>query len=176
MRGSYRVGTGVEHFSCGAGPEGWRYTSHTDLGDSLDLTLDTDGRVRRLLTVFDGWEIRGGSVGDQVLWVRGEEEHSAVAAGFTGTSPAFDLAVARALRLEVGQTAQVALVELTEPVGAARTVAHGWARTQGPEEGVDRYEVADLATAQRWVLHLAPDVLVSREGDRPAVLAELALT
>lgn len=175
MRGSYRVGEVIEDFSCGAGPLGWRYTSRTDLGDSLDLTVDDDGRVRRIVAVLDGWEIRGGAVGEEVLWVRGEDEHVAAAAGFTGLSPALDLAVARLLALEVGQTAQVTLVELTEPVGAARTVTHGWARTAGPEPGVDRYEVADLATAERWVLHLAAEVLVSREGVRPAVLVDLSL-
>lgn len=186
MRGSYRVGDVTERFSCGAGPLGWRYTATTDLGDTLDLTVDTDGRVRRMLAVLDGWQVRGGAVGDEVVWTRGGaegenehvegagEEHVASAAGFTGASPAFDLATARLLHLEVGQSARVTLVELTEPVGAARTVHHGWARTAGPEPDVDRYEVADLDTGERWVLHLSGEVLVSREGARPAHLLELA--
>lgn len=188
MRGSYQVGDVAEQFSCGSGPAGWRYTSHTDHGDTLDLTVEQDGRVRRVLAVFDGWEVRGGTVGEEVHWVRGDDEHTAVAAGFTGRSPAFDIAVARMLALEVGQTAQVTLVELTDPVGAARTVTHGWGRTEcrePPTDGavdvdrsvdrcVDRYEVADLATGERWVLHLAPEVLVSREGARQAHLADLS--
>lgn len=175
MRGSYRVGEVAERFSCGAGPAGWRYTSTTELGDSLDLTVDDDGRVRRLVAVLDGWEVRGGAVGEELLWVRGETEHRAAAAGFTGSSPAYEVAVARWLGLDVGASSRVALVELTEPVGAARTVQQSWTRTAGPEPDVDRYEVADLATGERWVLHLAGEVLVSREGRSPAVLVELAL-
>ena len=64
-------------------------------------------------------------------------------------------------------------MELTAPVGAARTVTHGWARTADPEDGVMRFEVADLQTAERWVLHVADQVVVSREGARPAVLTSL---
>jgi len=173
VKGSYQLGEVVERFSCGAGPLGWRYTSSTDLGDTLDLTVDDDGRVRRLLAAFDGWEVRGGAVGDELVWVRGEEEHTARAAGFTGSSPAFDLATARLLGLAVGETRRLTLVELTSPVGAARSIRHGWARTVGPEEGVDRYEVADLDTAERWVLHLSSEVLISREGARTAHLVEV---
>ena len=169
MRGSYQVGDRVERFSCGGG----RYTSTDDLGDTLDLTVDDQGRVRRLLAAFDGWAIRGGAVGDELLWVRGEDEHTATGAGFTGASPGFELATARLLGLAVGESKRVTLIELTEPVGAARTVTHGWARTLGPEPGVDRYEVADLDTGERSVLHVAGEVLVSREGRFPAHLLEL---
>ena len=173
MKGSYQLADSQEHFSCGPGPLGWRYTSRTSHGDTLDLTLDPHGVVRRLVADFDGWQVRGGSVGEEVVWVRGEQEHSAVAAGFTGESPAFDIAVARLLDLEVDGPVQVTLVELTAPVGAARTVVHGWTRTADPEVGVQRFEVADLATAERWVLHIAGEVLVSREGSRRAELAAL---
>ncbi len=173
MKGSYQLGDSEEHFACGPGPLGWRYTSRTSHGDTLDLTLDTDGRVRRLAADFDGWALRGGLVGDDVVWVRGDQEHSARAAGFTGDSPAFDIAVARLLALEVGALVQVALVELSAPVGAARTVVHGWTRTPDPEPGVQRFEVADLQTADRWVVHLSGDVVVSREGARSAVLSGL---
>lgn len=173
MKGSYQLADSQEHFSCGPGPLGWRYTSRTTHGDTLDLVLETHGVVRRMEADFDGWAVRGGVVGDEVVWVRGEQEHSAGAKGFTGESPAFDLAVARLLALDVGATVQVSLVELTSPVGAARTVRHGWARTADPEPGVQRYEVADLATAERWVLHVSGEVLVSREGSRPAVLSGL---
>jgi hypothetical protein len=107
------------------------------------------------------------------VWVRGEQEQSAVAAGFTGESPAFDLVVSRMLSLDVGALVQVTLVELTAPVGAPITVRHGWTRTADPEDGVQQFEVADLATAERWVLHVAGEVVVSREGHRPAVLAGL---
>ncbi len=170
MRGRYQVGERVERFSCGGG----RYTSTDEFGDTLDLTVDDQGRVRRLLAAFDGWEVRGGSVGEELYWVRGEDEHTAKAAGFTGSSPGFDLAMVRMLGLAVGESKRVTLVELAQPIGAARTVTHGWARTEGPEPGVDRYEVADLDTAERWVLHVAGEVLVSREGRFPAHLRELA--
>ena len=173
MKGSYQVGDRVERFSCGAGPAGWRYAGVRDDGDAVDLVLDEAGRVLRLTAEHDGWPVRGGVLGDEVLWVRGTEEHRARAAGFTGTSPAYDVAVARLLGLGVGETRQVALVEVTEPVGAARTVQHGWARTAGPEPDVERYEVADLQTGERWVLHLSGEVVVSREGRNPAHLQTL---
>jgi hypothetical protein len=172
VRGRYRVGDAVEEFSCGAGPQGWRYVGSRD-GDSLDLTLDEVGRCVRLLASFDGWDVRGGSVGEEVLWTRGEDEHIAVAAGFTSSSPAFDLATARLLGLEVGESRQLALVELTDPVGAALTVTHAWLRTESLEPDVSRFEVADLATGDRWVLHLSGGVLVSREGSRSAHLVSL---
>lgn len=173
MKGRYRVG-GVEEeeFSCGAGPQGWRYVGSRH-GDALDLTVDAAGRCVRLLASFDGWDVRGGSVGEEVLWTRGEDEHVATAAGFTGSSPAFDLATARLLGLQVGQSRQLALVELTEPVAAARTVTQAWVRTDGPEPDIERYEVADLDTGERWVVHLSGGVLVSREGSRPAHLVSL---
>jgi hypothetical protein len=174
VKGSYRVGEQVERFSCGAGPAGWRYVG-TREGDSVDLTIDDTGRVIRLLAQHDGWELRGGSVGDEVLWVRGEDEHRATASGFTGSSPAYDLATATLLHLEVGETRSLALVEITEPVAGARTVEHAWARTAGPEPDVDRYEVADLQTGERWVLHLSREVLISREGARQAALTDLQL-
>jgi hypothetical protein len=173
VRGTYRVGEVVERFSCGAGPAGWRYTSTTDVGDTLDLTVDDDGRVRRLVAVLDGWEVRAGSVGDQVLWVRGDQEHRARADGLTGSSPAYEVALARGLRLEVGAARDLVLVEITEPVGAARTVRQRWARERGPEPDVDRWVVSDLDTGQRWVLHVSGEVLVSREGRAAAWLSEL---
>jgi hypothetical protein len=173
MKGSYQLADSEEHFSCGPGPLGWRYTSRTTHGDTLDLTLENHGLVRRLEADFDGWAVRGGVVGDDVVWVRGELEQSTRAAGFTGESPAFDIALSRMLALDVGALVQVTLVELTAPVGAPRTVVHGWTRTADPEDGVQRFEVADLSTAERWVLHIAGEVVVSREGARPAVLAGL---
>jgi hypothetical protein len=172
VKGVYRVADVEEEFSCGAGPQGWRYVGSRQ-GDSLDLTLDAAGRCLRLLATFDGWVVRGGSVGGQLLWTRGEDEHVAAAAGFTGASPAFDLATARLLGLHVGEARQVALVELTDPVGAARTVTHAWLRTESAEPDVARYEVADLDTGERWVLHLSDGALVSREGSRAAHLVSL---
>lgn len=173
MRGAYRRGEVVERFSCGAGPDGWRYTSRTESGDTLDLTVDHDGLVRRLLADFDGWQVRGGALADELLWTRGEQEHRALAAGFTGESPAFDVAVARMLALAVGASTTVELVELTSPVGGARTVRQSWSRVPAPDEGVERYDVADLATGERWTVSLSGEVLLSREGSRIAVLVDL---
>ena len=173
MKGSYAVGGDVERFSCGSGPAGWRYLGTRSAGDNVDLTVDTSGRVLRLLVEQDGWALRGGSAGQELLWVRGDDEHRAVAAGFAGTSPAFDLAVARMLALSVGSSRRVTLVEVCEPVAATRTVLHAWARTPCEEPGVDRYEVADLDTADRWVLHLSGEVLVSREGGADLAAAHL---
>ncbi len=165
MRGSYSVDGRIERFSLVDGV----YRSTDDAGDTLVLS-------DRLEAVVDGWEVRGGVVGSECLWVRGEDEHRAVAAGFTGPSPAYDVSTARLLGLEVGDTMRLTLVELTRPVGAAQTVRHGWARTEAAEPDVERYEVADLDSGERWVLHVssrAPALLVSREGRWPAHLLTL---
>lgn len=168
MKGAYDLGRTVERFTCSPG----RYTSRTDDGDTLELETD-HGRVRRLVAAFDGWAVRGGVVGDEVRWVRGEEEHRAVAQGFTGASPAFDVVTAELVALAPGETRTVTLVELTLPVGAALTVRHGWARLADPDPGVERYQVDDLATGERWTVSLADGVVISREGRHPAVLAGL---
>lgn len=152
MKGSYQVGSIVEAFTC---DNGW-YLGQRQDGDRIELYADG-----RLAVVHDGWEVRGGVVGSDVVWVRGTDEHSASAAGFTGRSPGYDVATARLLGLQVGEARQVKLVEIAEPVAGARTVTHGWARTDGPEPDVDRYEVADLDTGERWVVHLSGEVLIS---------------
>lgn len=181
MKGSYRVGgvgpvgDVVEHFQTAPGPAGWRWVGARDDGDAIDLTVEASGRVLRLVADHDGWQVRGGSAGDEVEWRRGEDSHVATAAGFTGTSPSYDVAVAQLLQLPVGGSRRLALVEVTEPVGAALLVEHAWARTPAQEQGAERYEVADLATGDRWVVHLVDGVLVAREGARPAVLLGLQL-
>jgi hypothetical protein len=58
-------------------------------------------------------------------------------------------------------------------VGAALTVHQEWSRVPGPEESVERYDITDLDTGERTVLHLAGDVLISREGQHPAHLLGL---
>ena len=163
MKGRYRVGDVVETFSC----DDERYVGLREDGDSVELTGD------RVVALHDGWEVRGGRVGEELLWVRGSEEHRATALAFTGTSPAYDVQVAWLLAMEVGAARRVRLVELTEPVGAARTVEQSWTRGPGPEPEVERYDVADLATGERWVVHLSGLVLVSREGARTAWLDTL---
>ena len=165
----------VERFSCAPGPAGWRYTASRDDGSRIDLTLDRRGRCIRLLAAAGGWEVRGG-LADVLRWRRGQDEHEEVAAGFTGTSPAYAVATARLLGLDVGEQRRVRLVALTEPSLAARTVDEGWALTAlDAQEGlaVARYEVADLATGERRVVHLAGDVVVAVEGARPVTVVEL---
>lgn len=165
----------VERFTCAPGPAGWRYVGErTDPSTGaplgrLDLTLDASGRTVRLLVTAGGWELRGGSLGVEVLWRRGDEERSAPAAGFTGSSPAYAVATARLLRLEVGEQRRVALVAVTDPVLATRAVDEAWALTGVERRGevdVARYEVADLATGDRRVVHLAGEVVLDADGVR----------
>jgi hypothetical protein len=160
VRGRYLVGAAVEDFTLVEG----RYVT-----DGLVLELATG----RFEAVYDGWVLRGGVVGAEALWVRGEADHRAQATAFTGLSPAFDVAVARRLALEPGQSRRVSLVQLTEPVGAARTVGRTWTRAASEEPDVERFDVADADTGERWVLHVAGDVLVSREGPGAAHLVSL---
>ena len=158
--GVYRLADGaLERFTCALGPAGWRYVS-----DRLDLTVDDRWVVVRLVVARAGWELRGGVVGPDVIWRRGEQPMSARADGFTGPSPAYDVAVARQLGLGIGQTRRLRLVEVTEPLAATRTVDAQWARV--PDVlGTERYEVDDLATGERRVVHLLGDVLVDRLHD-----------
>ncbi len=123
--------------------------------------------------VHDGWVVRGGVVGGVAEWVRGEEPGSAAASGFTGSSPAYDVALARHLAMGVGERRRLALVEVTEPVGAVRTVRREWARVAWAERDVECYEVTDPDTGAGSVLHVAGDVLLSRAGPGPATLATL---
>lgn len=160
MRGSYQLVGRVEVFSL----VGDRYVTP---GLVLDLI---SGRFE---AEYDGWALRGGAVGGEALWTRGEEQHRAQAAGFTAASPAYDIAVARLLDLAPGESRKLALVELCEPVGAARTVRRTWTRTACDERDLHRYEVDDVDSGERSVLHLAGDVLVSREGRDPTHLLDL---
>ncbi len=161
--GSYRLGSGVvEEFRCAAGPAGWRYVATRTDGLALDLAVDAAWRPVRLLLTGPAGELRGGAVGPELLWRRGEDEHRADAAGFTGDSPVFALVTARMLGLAVGGTARVRLVALSPALGAL-TVEQGWGRTPDVE-GVQRWEAADLATGERRVVHLADDVVVDADG------------
>ncbi len=161
----------VERFTCAPGPAGWRYTASrtdpvtgADLG-RLDLTLDDGGRAVRLDVSSGSWEVRGGVTGPSAVWRRGPDEHAVEASGFTGTSPAFAVATARLLRLSVGVPVRVRLVRLGDAALAALTVDEGWALTSVEGDlSVERYEVADLATGGRRVLHLVGDVVVDGTG------------
>ena len=127
--------------------EGWRCSAVREgagAGARLELHLDADGVTTRLHAEAGGWVLRGGCVGDAVLWRRGDEEREAVAAGFTGTSPAYALATVRRLGLAVGESRRLRLVEVTEPVLATRLVEQSWTRT-----AEDRWHADDLATGGR---------------------------
>jgi hypothetical protein len=169
-----------ERFSCAPGPVGWRYTSavlaadgRTVLGQ-VDLTVDARWRQRRVEVRAGEWLVRGGVNGPEAVWLRtaasqvsGQPvELAEQAAGFTGRSPGFLVAVARLLHLAVGESARVRLVGLSEPVLAPITVETAWALTSvdvhdtdtGPLE-VERYETTD-----RGIVHLAGDVVLAAPG------------
>lgn len=179
---------GGERFRCAPGPAGWRYTASGEDGrGGIDLTLDARGRPVRLDVSAGGWRVRGGATvvdgAAGVAWIRvpadpaqaaaapvpAEAEARAVA--FTGRSPAFLVATARLLGLTVGDSVRVRLIDLTEPSLAAHPCDQAWALT-GIEEHptptgplpVARYEVADLATGTRGVVHLAGDVVLAAPG------------
>ncbi len=159
-KGAYRLADGdVEHFSCAPGPAGWRYTA-----DQIDLTVDADWSDVRLVVTAGPWQLRGGQAGPELLWRRGEDEHRQVAHGFTGTSPAYDVVVARSLGLPVGGSARVRLVEVLPPVLATRTVDLQWRRVSadGGDLPLEAYDVDDLATGERRRVHLVADVIVDR--------------
>ncbi|MCF2532708.1 hypothetical protein [Yinghuangia soli] len=176
---------GVERFSCAPGPAGWRYRAVGD-GDGrvTDVTLDARGRPVRVEAFAHGWRVRGGAAvvdgAAAVMWVRGPAdpegggeavEGEAKAQAFTGRSPAFLVGTARLLGLTVGASVRVRLVGLSEPALAPMTCDQGWALTEIEEHPtpagplpVARYEVADLATGERGVVHLAGDVVLSAPG------------
>jgi hypothetical protein len=166
---------GEERFSCAPGPLGWRYT-----GSGVDLTLDARGRPLRLEAQAGGWRVRGGATpvdgAAGVVWLRTAAdptldvpgvEHQAKAAGFTGRSPAFLIATATMLDLSPGGSARLRLISLTEPVLAALTVDQSWTLAAvETHDGlvVERYEVDDLATGDRAVIHLSGDVVLAAPG------------
>ena len=167
---------GVEVFSCAPGPSGWRYVSqlYTPSEEPLgrvDVTVDASWRQVRVQLSYGDWTLRGGVVGPDVVWVRESGEQSLPAVGFTGRSPAFAVATARLLGLSLLDRRRLKLVGVSEPALAALPVDEGWAlvdvTTHDTESGplrVERYEVADLATAERRVVHIAGDVVLEAPG------------
>jgi len=129
---------------------GWSY----DEPGRLHLRVDRSGVTTRLHVEAGGWVLRGGCVGGSVLWRRGELEGEAVALGFTGACPAYDVAVALRLRLAVGEQRRVRLVEVTQPVLATRLVDRQWSRP-----AARRWVVDDLATGERH--DVDPDTVVA---------------
>lgn len=201
---------GTERFSCAAGPLGWRYTSRRIGPDgvrvegSTDVTVDARWRQLRIEVRADGWQVRGGLTGSGVAWVRssydvgsggtegpggdatgGEQpvaatEGAAAALGFTGRSPAFLVATARLLGLDVGARRRLHLVAFREPALAPLTVEQAWHLvgvevhdTDVAPLRVQHYEVDDCATGERAEVHLAGDVVLAGEGWCALELAEL---
>lgn len=175
---------GEERFSCAPGPSGWRYTAQTfgidgNPDGSIDLTLDSRSRPLRLELRRTGWQVRGGAL-DGLTWVRSHSadtdgthtrEGSDRAHAFAGRSPAFLIATARLLRLRPGGSARLRVVSLTDPVLAPHTFDQGWtldaieshATDNGPLD-VEHYRVADLATGEEGLVHLAGDVVLAAPG------------
>ena len=174
MRGCHRLPDGaLERFSCGAGPLGWRWTSRRDDGNTLELVVEPDGAVRTLLAVHDGWQVAGSCADGFASWTRDGRRHTAVADGFTGSSPAYAVAVGRLAVALPGR--DLVLVEVTEPVGAARTVRQRWTPCPGGEPDLLAWQVDDLERGTRRVVHLHAELLVATTGPEPVVLVQLEL-
>jgi hypothetical protein len=173
---------GYERFSCAPGPVGWRYNAQV-LADAstpaglVDITTNASGLQIRVEVRAGGWVVRGGVADGETVWVRtgasGEDagEDTAPAAGFTGRSPGFLVAVARLLRLHAGASSRVWLVALTEPALAPVLVEVAWSLTTVEEHPtevgplpVERYETVDLASGQQAAVRLAGDVVLGATG------------
>ena len=140
----------VERFEARETDDGWRYvgvrrhpTTGADLG-RVELLVDPAGRVIRLELTAGGWLLRGGVVGPEALWRRGEEERSEQAHGFTGTSPAFAVAASRL----TGSGRSLRLVAVHDAALATSVVDQAWTPVTGG------WESADLATGERgrWTI------------------------
>jgi len=172
-----------ERFSCAPGPVGWRYNAQVLAADGrtpmglVDVTTDASGLQIRVEVRAGGWVVRGGVADGETVWVRtaasGEEagEDTARAAGFTGRSPGFLVAVARLLGLRAGGSSRVRLVALTEPALAPVLVEVAWSLTaveEYPTEvgplPIERYQTVDLASGQPAAVHLAGDVVLAATG------------
>ncbi|MFF6836779.1 hypothetical protein ACFY84_34000 [Streptomyces sp. NPDC012438] len=173
---------GEEHFHCAPGPSGWRYVAQTttpsgDHRGSVDLAVDERGRPIRLELHAAGWQVRGAAL-DGVTWVRTDPAGADAAEGnvrahaFTGSSPAFLVALTRLLRLTPDSPeTRVRLVALTDPVLAPLTVDQSWALLRSeahPTDNgpltVDEYQVSTLDTGERHTIHIAGDVVLAAPG------------
>lgn len=174
-RGTYRLASGDEEFSCAPGPSGWRYVGSWP-GGRIDVTVDGGGRQLRVELASGGWLLRGGVSGPSTVWVRSgaglpASERSETAAGFAGSSPGLLVAAVRLLRLTPGARARLRLVEVSGAALATRLVEQGWELagvTSHPTElgplPVGRYRVADLDTGEVGDVHMAGDVVLSAPG------------
>ncbi|MER8235530.1 hypothetical protein [Streptomyces sp. NPDC094049] len=173
---------GEEHFHCAPGPSGWRYVARTttptgDHRGSVDLAVDELGRPLRLELHAAGWQVRGAAL-DGVTWVRTDptgaeaDEGNVRAHAFTGTSPAFLVALTRFLRLTpASPETRVRLVAFTDPVLAPLTIDQSWvllgSEAHPTDNGpltVDEYQVSGLETGERHTVHIAGDVVLAAPG------------
>ncbi|MFF0753571.1 hypothetical protein [Streptomyces sp. NPDC004267] len=173
---------GSEHFNCAPGPSGWRYVSQIispsgEPAGSVDLAIDELGRPIRLELNAAHWQVRGAAL-DGVTWVRTDptgthaDEGNVRAHAFTGTSPAFLVAISRLLRLTPDSPeTRVRLVAFTDPVLAPLTVDQSWAlvnsEAHATDNGpliVDEYQVSALDTGERHTVHIAGDVVLAAPG------------
>lgn len=182
----------VESFSCAPGPAGWRYVAAiVDPADPrrpgrVDVTVDERWRPVRVELTAGGWTVRAGIVGSEVVFTRQPtgadpadptDEQAVAAVSVTGTSPAFAVVTARLLGLRLDGRARLRALAVTGPALAVVVRDEGWGLVDVSEHDtetrplvVERYEVADLATADRRVVHIADDVVLDAPG---LVLREL---
>jgi hypothetical protein len=173
---------GEEHFQCAPGPSGWRYVARTTTpsgapAGSVDLAVDERGRPIRLELRTAHWQVRGAAL-DGVTWVRTDPagahatEGTVRAHAFTGTSPAFLVALSRLLRLTPDSPeTRVRLVAFAGPSLAPLTTDQSWSlvnsETHATDNGplvVDEYRVGDLSTGETHSVHLAGDVVLAAPG------------
>lgn len=168
-----------ERFQCAPGAGGWRFVGDRSDGVRTDVTVDARWRQIRVELTTDEWRLRGGVTGHDLIWVRGPREQAAAepaekgerAEGFLGESPGFLVAVARSLGLDPGGQGTVRLVRLEGAALSALTVDQRWRlaeivtyETETVPLPVERYEVADLATGEVRMVHLAGDVVLEAPG------------
>jgi hypothetical protein len=166
-----------ERFSCAPGAQGWRYVAEVLDADGaatiggIDVTVDDAWRQLRVEVSSGGWVIRGGRSGVETVWVRGSDEDSASAYGFTGRSPAFLIVTARLLALTPGASTAVRLVDLTEPSLAAFVVEQLWTLTDvGSYDAgvarlpVERYDIVDRDSGDARLVYLAGDIVLDAPG------------
>ena len=167
----------LEAFRAAPGPAGWRYTAvlrdlpgERELG-RLDVTADTRWHQLRVEARARGTALRGGVTGLRTLWVAGDREQSADAAGFVGRSPGLLVPCARALGLRAGDAAEVRHIRLGWPALSAAVVTQRWTLLEVREQPtgaqplpVERFEISVPDGGPACRLYLAGDVVLDAPG------------